>query len=271
MLNGEPLGDLTQYSPDAPIDPEIVCTGETLPQTDPYAAEAFQQALQEYFPEDQKQNNEEQEGDENPPTKEYPISQLLNTPLDKLAETNTEQDSAVDDADNFTPLTSPKLQDLQVTVHARFLTVKDKFFERVGIDFDFNIDDRFPGNQVTVPDGGTVLLGGLMDNSQSPILEELPIINRLFRKFDVKTDGQQNDQQSQFKKTNDPTDDDFFDRIGVDFKLKFNDQDKSENDDPTPALSQIPYLNRLFKNLGTPRSHAELMILVTPHITIQEE
>jgi general secretion pathway protein D len=35
-----------------------------------------------------------------------------------------------------------RLQDLQVTIEVRFITLTDNFFERIGIDFDFNIDDN---------------------------------------------------------------------------------------------------------------------------------
>ncbi len=35
-----------------------------------------------------------------------------------------------------------RLQDLQVTVEVRFITLADNFFERIGVDFDFNIDDN---------------------------------------------------------------------------------------------------------------------------------
>ncbi|GIW93931.1 MAG: general secretion pathway protein GspD [Pirellulaceae bacterium] len=35
-----------------------------------------------------------------------------------------------------------RLQDLQVTIEVRFITLRDNFFERIGIDFDFNIDDN---------------------------------------------------------------------------------------------------------------------------------
>jgi general secretion pathway protein D len=34
------------------------------------------------------------------------------------------------------------LQDLQVTIEVRFITLNDNFFERIGIDFDFDIDDN---------------------------------------------------------------------------------------------------------------------------------
>ncbi len=35
-----------------------------------------------------------------------------------------------------------RLQDLQVTIEVKFITLNDDFFERIGIDFDFNIDDN---------------------------------------------------------------------------------------------------------------------------------
>jgi general secretion pathway protein D len=35
-----------------------------------------------------------------------------------------------------------RLQDLQVTIEVRFITLADNFFEKIGVDFDFNIDDN---------------------------------------------------------------------------------------------------------------------------------
>ncbi len=35
-----------------------------------------------------------------------------------------------------------RLQNLQVTIEVRFITLTDNFFERIGVDFDFNIDDN---------------------------------------------------------------------------------------------------------------------------------
>ncbi len=37
-----------------------------------------------------------------------------------------------------------RLQDLQVTIEVRFITVNDNFFERIGVDFDFNIQSNLP-------------------------------------------------------------------------------------------------------------------------------
>lgn len=42
-----------------------------------------------------------------------------------------------------------RLQDLQVTIEVRFITVSDQFFEQIGIDFDFNIQDTVGGPGVT--------------------------------------------------------------------------------------------------------------------------
>jgi general secretion pathway protein D len=38
-----------------------------------------------------------------------------------------------------------------------------------------------------------------------------------------------------------------------------------------PILSKLPYVNRLFTNIGTGRSTSSLMMMVTPRIIIQEE
>ena len=38
-----------------------------------------------------------------------------------------------------------------------------------------------------------------------------------------------------------------------------------------PLLSKIPYINRLFKNVGIGRDAQSLMMMVTPRIIIQEE
>ncbi len=35
-----------------------------------------------------------------------------------------------------------RLQDLQVTIEVRFITLNDRFFERIGVDFDFNVEDN---------------------------------------------------------------------------------------------------------------------------------
>jgi general secretion pathway protein D len=46
-----------------------------------------------------------------------------------------------------------RLQDLQVTIEVRFITLNDTFFERIGVDFDFNIQSGVnePLNMTAVP------------------------------------------------------------------------------------------------------------------------
>jgi general secretion pathway protein D len=39
-----------------------------------------------------------------------------------------------------------RLQDLQVTIEVRFITLNDNFFERIGVDFDFKINDNIPNS-----------------------------------------------------------------------------------------------------------------------------
>ena len=41
-----------------------------------------------------------------------------------------------------------RLQDLQVSIEVRFVTVSDKFFERIGVDFDFNVQGTAPVNNI---------------------------------------------------------------------------------------------------------------------------
>jgi general secretion pathway protein D len=44
-----------------------------------------------------------------------------------------------------------KLQDLQVTIEVRFIRLNDRFFERIGVDFQMNIEDRSIGTADLVP------------------------------------------------------------------------------------------------------------------------
>ena len=46
---------------------------------------------------------------------------------------------------------------------------------------------------------------------------------------------------------------------------------ESRNEFGPPFLSKIPYLNRLFKNVGVGRDTRHIMIMVTPRIIINEE
>ncbi len=46
---------------------------------------------------------------------------------------------------------------------------------------------------------------------------------------------------------------------------------EGRNEFGVPILDKIPYLNRLFKNVGVGRETQSLMMMVTPRIIIQEE
>ena len=43
-----------------------------------------------------------------------------------------------------------RLQDLQVTIEVRFITLNDNFFERIGVSFDFDINTNIPGKGLAV-------------------------------------------------------------------------------------------------------------------------
>ncbi|HUG70043.1 MAG TPA: hypothetical protein VMM76_19995, partial [Pirellulaceae bacterium] len=60
-----------------------------------------------------------------------------------------------------------RLQDLQVTIEVRFITLRDDFFERIGVDFDFDIDD----NVTALPpddSGPSVAIGLGPDGNPTP-------------------------------------------------------------------------------------------------------
>jgi general secretion pathway protein D len=46
---------------------------------------------------------------------------------------------------------------------------------------------------------------------------------------------------------------------------------EGRNERGVPMLSKIPYINRLFRNIGIGRETQSLMMMVTPRIIIQEE
>ncbi len=46
---------------------------------------------------------------------------------------------------------------------------------------------------------------------------------------------------------------------------------EGRNERGVPILSKMPYINRLFKNVGIGRTTQSLMMMVTPRIIIQEE
>ena len=46
---------------------------------------------------------------------------------------------------------------------------------------------------------------------------------------------------------------------------------RAQEQSTPPVLSQIPYINRLFKNVGIGRDTRHIMIMVTPRIIISSE
>ncbi len=60
-----------------------------------------------------------------------------------------------------------RLQDLQVTIEVRFITLSDNFFERIGMDFDFAIDDNVTNVQFNSDQGPSSVVG-LTNASQGP-------------------------------------------------------------------------------------------------------
>ena len=46
---------------------------------------------------------------------------------------------------------------------------------------------------------------------------------------------------------------------------------EARNEFGVPLLGKVPYVDRLFRNVGIGRTSDSLMMMVTPHIIIQEE
>ncbi len=61
-----------------------------------------------------------------------------------------------------------RLQDLQVTIEVRFVTLNDNFFERMGVDFDFRIDDNSRG--LPQEDQGRSVTVGMQQNFASALV-----------------------------------------------------------------------------------------------------
>lgn len=61
-----------------------------------------------------------------------------------------------------------RLQDLQVTIEVRFVTLNDNFFERMGVDFDFKIDDNNRG--AINDDQGRSVTVGMQQNFASALV-----------------------------------------------------------------------------------------------------
>ncbi len=56
-----------------------------------------------------------------------------------------------------------RLQDLQVSIEVRFITVSDSFFEQIGVDFDFTIESKALGKHSTIAQtnpAATLFVGG---------------------------------------------------------------------------------------------------------------
>jgi general secretion pathway protein D len=76
-----------------------------------------------------------------------------------------------------------RLQDLQVTIEVRFITLNDDFFERIGVDFDFNIDDNTGLNSadlVKLDDEGPDITIGLDPNGNPTFDLDIPFTQGSF-------------------------------------------------------------------------------------------
>ena len=67
-----------------------------------------------------------------------------------------------------------RMQDLQVTIEVRFITLSDSFFERIGVDFDFNVANNvsnptqagFPRSSTAAMKASSIACSALRRGSQ---------------------------------------------------------------------------------------------------------
>jgi general secretion pathway protein D len=71
-----------------------------------------------------------------------------------------------------------RLQDLQVAIEVRFITLSDNFFERIGVDFDFQIDDNV--EFLRRDDEGPSMAIGLEQNGQPTFDLDIPFAQDSF-------------------------------------------------------------------------------------------
>lgn len=66
-----------------------------------------------------------------------------------------------------------RLQDLQVTIEVRFITLNDNFFERIGVDFDFTVDNNMPTTKGWYQQwSAAASSGGLVSPTQVPTQQD---------------------------------------------------------------------------------------------------
>lgn len=71
-----------------------------------------------------------------------------------------------------------ELQDVQIVIETRFISLSDSFFERIGVDFDFEIDDNSGFNQNTLgtlDDGGPSVTVGRLGEGTLTLPADLDI------------------------------------------------------------------------------------------------
>jgi hypothetical protein len=217
-------------------------------------------------------------------TKVYPVADLVlpvssNTFPDPPV--GKEQDIHEEIVDLLAKLR--RLQEPEVTIEARLITRNDNFFERNGVDFDFEVDDNNIDSAVRANSGFAILSD----------IEAFFFLNAAQgdgRSESSAEEGMLDEPNDQSRRASDPT----VTGSGTSVRLPTvatisvqtigNVPDggtavlggikwfsEGRNERGVPMLSKLPYISRLFKNEGISRETQSLLMAVTPRIIIQEE
>lgn len=180
--------------------------------------------------------------------------------------------------------------DLSVTIEVRFVTLSDNFFERIGTDFDFNIDDETPdeanrvGNAYRAGQDSLFLAlnSSVVEKSATPLLDfsSISLINRdnliELDEPDFSQPLSQRDlnialgelgQLGSVRTLTAPKVD-LLNNSVVTGSLNEADY---EGESKLPFVSEIPILKRFFVGTVHQDARRNLLILVKPHVLIESE
>lgn len=164
-----------------------------------------------------------------------------------------------------------RIQDLQVTIEVRFITIQDRFFERIGVDFDFDVNDTIGGP----------IDNGLFDQSTTNDPPAGNGGNQPGNSSDNDDSSEEDTDQGSGFGGGINIEQPFQGTISVNTTVTVPDGGtvllggikrlrEGRNQAGVPILNKIPYVNRLFRNTGIGRETQRLMMMVTPRIIIQE-
>ncbi|MCH7686322.1 MAG: hypothetical protein IH899_06535, partial [Planctomycetes bacterium] len=190
-----------------------------------------------------------------------------------------------------------RLQDMQVTLEARFLSrLPDRFWERIGVDFDFKKEaDGSLGGIILTDRQAELLLQAAQGNSRANLIQgpKITLFNGRTADITKYTIGGK-EQPLKYSLHVQPVIS--ADRRNIRLNLRVSDRKSPRTDTRAyvntvpdgktllieigrrddvsvgvPILNKTPYIARTFKNSGVRQSEGRRFLLIRPRVVIQEE